>query len=335
MAVAELDVFIKGLTEDSIDRAVGYFRDAINTRKLLRPYFDPRTAQQTCDRILQLTANGSFSTSTVHQLPRFWANLNALAHNSNLNALESCITRVYCMRSALRLHHWLLEVIPAAVKRETCHTWIDKLVWDVGRAMDLKKTTDFNSKTYLPNLEQPITFNFIPGRFLFEKSDLLISTVSSIIRVWLLFPPDEQSLVQLSVIDIIYQRCPPSVMFLDKVWESYKTPFATVFKNWEVSRSKSRLKSELKAFEKKFASHPFATPNTLEHQKLKYLGRLTQEWMENNNSQGEERDAVRAFFFFFFLLLLLLFYLILSPSPIFYFPYSDHARFDCDKPADS
>ena len=277
-----MDVFIKGLTEDSIDRAVSCFRDAIHTQRLLPHDFDPKQAQETCNRIIELTANGSFSTDDVHRIPKFWVNLEGLAHNSNLNALESCITCVFCMRSALRLHHWLLQIVPAAVERSSRNTWIDKLVWDVGSTMDLRKSMDFDSRKYLPNLKHPSTFSFTPGRFLYEKKEILTSIVSSIIRVRLQFPTDELSLVQLSVIDIICSRCPPSVIFLDKVWDSYKTPFATVFHKWDVRRSKSKIKRELKVFQETFISHPFATPGSLEHQKLKYLNRLIQDWMGNN-----------------------------------------------------
>ena len=291
--IAELEVFAKGLTEDSIDRAIAFFQNAINTRRHLPPDFHPKDAQEKCNRILELTANGSFSTDNVRRIPRFWVNLDALAHNSNLNALESCITRVFCMRSALRLHHWLLEVVPLAVERNSRNTWIDRLVWDVGIAMDGTKQVDFNSESYLLNLQEPSSFSFTPStRFRYEKTDLLISTVSSIIRKWLRFPSDEHSLVQLSIIDIIRSKCPPSVMFLDKVWETYETPFATIFNKWDVRRSRSRIMKELKAFEEKFSSHPFATPCSLEHQKLTYLNDLIQDWMGNKNSQTEESALV-------------------------------------------
>lgn len=75
--------------EDSIDRAIACFQDAINTRKHLPPDFHPKVAQEKCNRIIELTANGSYSTDTVRQIPRCWVNLEALAHNSNLNALDA------------------------------------------------------------------------------------------------------------------------------------------------------------------------------------------------------------------------------------------------------
>ena len=290
-------MLIKGLTEESIDRAIACFRDAINTRKHLPSDFHPKDAQEKCNRILDLTAEGSYSTDNVRRIPRFWVNLNALAHNSNLNALESCITRVYCMRSALCLHRWLLQVVPPAVERTSRNTWIDRLVWDVGTAMDGKKTVDFNSESYIPNLKQPSTFSLTPGRRIqYEKSDLLVSMVSSIIRKWLQFPTDELSLVQLSVIDIVCAKCPKSVMFLDVIWETYKTPFATIFNKWQILRSKSKMVTELKAFEEGFSSHPFTNTTSLEHQKLKYLNGLIQEWM-NKEWMNKETVSVCPFLY--------------------------------------
>jgi hypothetical protein len=290
--LAELDIFINGLTEDSIDRAITCFEDAIATRKVLPSDFDPGWAQKACDGILGLTAHGTISMEDVRKLPRFWANLEGLAHNSNLNVLESCITRVFCIRGALTLHHWLLQVVPAAIKRSSRNTWIDKLVWDVRGAVDGKKSMDFDSKKYLPNLKDPHTFSFAPKTFRFDQTEILSSTVSSIIRVWLQFPVDELSLVQLSIIDIVASKSPPSVMFLDKLWETYKTPYTTFFKKW-ATKSKSKIEMELKAFDKEYASHPFATPGSLEYQKLEHLDQLIHRWMGNKDGQADEMDIVR------------------------------------------
>jgi hypothetical protein len=286
---------MKGLTEDSIDRAISCFQDAISTRQVLPSDFDPGHAQKACDRILDLTAHGSISMEDIRKVPRFWVNLEGLAHNSNLNALESSITRVFCMRGALILHHWLLEVIPAAIKRSSRNSWIDKLVYDVGTAMDLNKSADFDSETYLPNLQHPRTFSFVPKKFRFDKKDILTSTVSAIVRLWLQFPADELSLVQLSIIDIILSKSPPSIMFLDQVWETYKTPCSTIFKKVDMLRSKSKIEAELKAFDKQYASHPFATPGSSEHQKLKFLDQLTHDWIEGRQANDSERDMVSQF----------------------------------------
>src|SRR5437016_438272 len=170
--VAELDVFMNSLKQDSIDRAIACFRDAIATRKILPHDFDPARAQKACNRILHLTADGSTSMEDIRKVPRFWVNLQGLAHNSNLNALESSITRVFCMRSALILHHWLLNVVPAAVERSSRSTWIDKLVWDVRMEMDMKKSKDFDSNQYLPNLKHTSTLTFVPPKkFRFDQTE--------------------------------------------------------------------------------------------------------------------------------------------------------------------
>ncbi len=315
-AIAELDIFINGLTGDSIDRAIACFQDAITTRRCLPSDFDPGQAQKACNRILGLTAHGSILMEDIRKVPRFWVNLEGLAHNSNLNALESCITRVFCMRGALTLHHWLLDVVPAAVERSSRNTWIDKLVWDIRMAMDQNKSKDFDSEKYLPNLKHPRTFSFVPKKFRFDQTEILTSIASSIIRVWLQFPADKLSLVQLSIIDIISSKSPPSIMFLDKVWETYKTPCATFFRKWDVRRSKSKIETELKAFDKQYTSHPFATPGSLEYRKLEHLDQLIHNWMENNDDQANERDTVR-----------LIANTFKDPSQfVFFFPISEYAN---------
>lgn len=293
--IAELDIFKNGLTEDSIDRAITCFRDALTTRKVLPSDFDPRHAEKTCHRILQLTAKGSISMDNVRSIPKFWVNLEGLSQNSDLNALESCFTRAFCMQGALLLHHWLLDVVPAAVERSSRNSWIDKLAWDVETAINQKISKDFDSEMYLPNLQQSRTFSFTPPKFKYDNREIVTSTVSSIIRVWLQFPADELSLVQLSIIDIVYSKSRPSILFLDKVWDTYSTPFATVFNNWEIRRSKSKIKTELKAFEEEFAAHPFATPDSSEYRKLQHLDTLIHDWLENNRMQGNETDRVSQF----------------------------------------
>src|SRR6266446_5664276 len=96
--VAELEVFLKGLTEGSIDCAIACFEAGIVSRVVLPGNFDPGRAQRACNRIHDVTVKGSTAMGDVNNLPKFWVNLTGLAHSSNLNAIESCITRVFCMR---------------------------------------------------------------------------------------------------------------------------------------------------------------------------------------------------------------------------------------------
>ena len=233
----------------------------------------------------------------IRKIPSFWANLEGLAHSSNLNTVESCITRVYCMQGALNLHHWLLTVVPAAVEDPSRNSWINKLAWDVEAAMRANEGKEFDSRDYLPKLVRSSTYSYKPSKFKFDNSEIIISTVSSIIRVWLQFPADHLSLVQLSIIDIFHSKSRPSILFLDNVWETYKTPFSTVFRKWDVRRSKKKLDAELEAFKKKFSSHPFAISTSLEFQKLKYLDRLIKDWVKNYTPPNEpDGDTVRQYF---------------------------------------
>ena len=104
------------------------------------------------------------------------------------------------------------------------------------------------------------------------------------------------SLIQLSIIDIFRSNSRPSIMFLDNVWETYRAPFSTIFRKWDIRRSKPKLDAELEAFKTKFSSHPFATPGSLEFQKLKYLDRLIQDWMKNYTPANEpDQDMVGQF----------------------------------------
>jgi hypothetical protein len=281
-----LDIFLNSLTEDSVDRAIACFQAAMDsTSRHLPSDFDPIKARKTCDHILCLTEDSSVSLAVVYQLPRCWVNLDGLGLKSNLTTLESSITRVFCIKSALTLHRWLLNVVPAAIQRVEGNrkvTWIDKLVWDVQMAINQKKSKEFASNDYLPNLGHYRTFEFIftTNKFRFEQAEILTSTVSSIIRVWLKFPSDEISLVQLSIINIITAKSPQSIMFLDEVRKTYSTPFTTVFKNWKVKRSKSEIEKKLNDFDKKYMSHPFSMPQSLEYKKLKYLDQLICNWMD-------------------------------------------------------
>jgi hypothetical protein len=220
--------------------------------------------------------------------------------------LESRITRVFCIKSALTLHHWLLDIVPPAIKGDSNTTWIDKLVGDVRMAINQKKSMDFASEDYLPYLNHPSSFHFqyTSKAFRYEQTQILTSIVSSIIRVWLNFPADELSLVQLSIMDIITAKSPQSVMFLDEVWETYCTPFATVFKKWKVKRSKSETENKLKEFDEKYTSHPFAIPDSLEYQKLKYLEQLIHNWTNNDTPVNDMvlvnfNDSFQFFSFFF------------------------------------
>ena len=205
--------------------------------------------------------------NNVYDIPKFWINLDGLKHSSNLNAIESCITRVYCMQGALSFHHWLVDIVQRAVGSTSRHTWIDKLAWDVQIAINGKQTTTFNSADYLPNLMFHREYTYKPS-FRYDQMELISSTVSSIVRLWLRFPSDQFSLLQLSLLDIVASNSPSSILLLDKVWEMYATPFATVFNVWNARMAKANIDKSLAEFQEQFYSHPFANTGSLEHRKL-------------------------------------------------------------------
>lgn len=225
--------------------------------------------------------------TSMYDIPKFWINLDGLAKASNLNVMESCITRVFCMQGALIFHRWLSEVIPAAVNRHSRTTWLDKLAWDVQIAIELKQATTFNSIDYLPNLTFHQVYSIKPMVFRYDQKELIISITSSIVRLWLRFPSDEYSLLQLSLINIVTSKSLPSVLFLDRLWDMYKSPFTTIFNKWNKRTSRTKIKNSLASFEKRFSLHPFAVVDSLEHRKLQFLSKLIAQWTENNNLNTE------------------------------------------------
>ena len=192
------------------------------------------------------------------------------------------------MQAALIFHRWLSEVIPAAINCLTPNTWLDNLAWDVQHAIQLKQTTSFNSANYLPNLNFHNDYLFEPSKvFRYDQTEYIFSVVSSIVRLWLHFPADEFSLLQLSIIHIITSKSPPSVLFLDNLWEMYKSPFTTIFNKWNKRTSKTKMKNSLAGFEIQFSSHPFAIEDSLEYRKLQYLSELIAEWTGKNGINAE------------------------------------------------
>jgi hypothetical protein len=275
-------VFLKGLTIESIDRAIFAFNEGIKSGTALPDHFDPKHAQLACSRVLRLTEKNSMALTNVYDIPVFWSNLNGLMHSSNLNIIESCVTRAYCMQGALDFHLWLIDIVQRAVKSSSRHTWIQKLAFDVQIAVNQKQTVAFDSIKYLPKLKLPETYSYIPGPFRYNQTDIVSTTLSSILRLWLHFPSDELSLLQLSLIEILVSKSPSSVLFLDKIWEMYTTPFSTVFNVWKARSSKKNIDKSLAEFRQQFDSHPFATTSSLEHLKLKHLSNLFDEWMRIN-----------------------------------------------------
>jgi hypothetical protein len=279
---AEIEVFLNSLTLESVDHSILAFQEGIKSRTALPADFDPRRAQIACSRILRLTEKSSTAINNVYDIPKFWINLNGLMHSSNLNIIESYITRAYCMQGALNFHLWLVDIVQSAVESTSRHTWIEKLAWDVEIAVYQKRTVPFDSVKYLPNLTYHRTYSYTPGPFRFEQKELISTTLSSILRSWLHFPSDEQSLLQLSLIKIVVSKSPSSILFLDKIWEMYSTPFSTVFNVWNARSSKDNIEKSLVEFQQKFNFHAFATAGSLEYRKLEHLSGLITEWMGIN-----------------------------------------------------
>jgi hypothetical protein len=286
-------VFLNRLTEDSIDHAIACFKDGLHSRRVLPCDFDSRNAHITCDRILRLTAKTSTAGALVCQIPSFWFNLDGLIHSSNLNLIEARLTRVFCIQGAWRFHNWLLCVIPTAVDRMSHTTWIDKLAQDVSITIEQGKSAIFCSADYLPGLDIPREYTIQATPFRFDQRERVISNMSSILRHWLHFPTDEASLIQLSLINIVASKLPASILFLDVIWEMYKTPFLTVFNNrWNVRTSKLKLNKSLTEFEKQFKSHSFATPGSMAYRKLEYLEKLIQLWINNDGINSNPAPMV-------------------------------------------
>ena len=134
------------------------------------------------------------------------------------------------MQGARHFHNWLLYVVPAAVDRKSRTTWIDQLAQDVDSAIKQGQAITFHSIDCLPQLDIPCKYTVQATAFRFDQRDVVISNVSSILRQWLYFPTDDSSLVQFSLINIVLSKSPSSILFLEAIWEMYKTPFSTVFK---------------------------------------------------------------------------------------------------------
>ena len=239
-----------------------------------------------------MTTKGSTAISMVYDIPKFWINLEGLVHASDLNAIESQITRVFCMKGSLRFHLWLLDVLPSAVERKSGNNWLDLLTRDVESAFDGRKSAKFSSSDYLPDLRFHRTYTTEVPLFRFDQKEDLISTVSSILRCWLRFPSDGVTFVQHSLINILLSNSPPSILFLDKIWEMYQTPFSTVFNNWSLHTSKAKINKSLLEFEKKFISHAFATTGSLAYRKLEYLSLLITQWIENRDVDSTATSTV-------------------------------------------
>lgn len=298
---AEFKGFLNSLNNDSIDRAMACIHEAIQSRKVLIPHFDPGRAHISCHSILQMTERGSIAMATVCDIPKFWINLDGLVQSSNQNSIESTITRVFCMQGTLKFHYWLESIIPAAIQRTSKRdhipkTWIDKLTADVrssilkGRGSKGPGTT-FRSSEYLPNLVGiPMVYHMDPLPFKFDITDQLTSIISSILKLWLNFPTGNDYLAQVTLLDIFTSNSPPSVLFLDKTWEMYKNPFLTVFNNkWSLRRSKRGLTKALESFRKEFLLHPFAKADSISQARLLLLSELVEKWM---NLSSVDSDAV-------------------------------------------
>ena len=205
-------------------------------------------------------------------------------HSSNLSIGESRITCAYCMQGALNFHIWLIDIVQHAIESSSssCRTWIEKLASDVWMAVNQKKTVVFYSIEYLPKLKLHKIYTYTPRPFRYDQTEIFSTTLSSILRLWLHFPSDELSLLQLSLIGILMSKSLSSILLLDNIWEMYSTPFLTVFNVWNARSSKKNIDKSLAEFQRQFESHPFASAGSLEYQKLKHLSKLFDKWILNN-----------------------------------------------------
>lgn len=283
---AEFDSFLNGLTDESIDRTMACFYEGLSSRKLLPGDFDPRRAQMACHSILRTTDNGSVAMSMVNNIPKFWINITGLSQSSNLTTVETIMTRVFCMEGSLKFHYWLLHIISATLDRisnpnHQPKLWIDRLAADVQTSVLVGGDASFVSSNYLPNLPYTRTYTMTCTKHRYQNQEQLTSILSSILRLWLHFPMEENSIAQLGLLEILLESSPTSILFLDKIWEMYKDPFGTVFNyNWDIRRSKSKLATALENFKKEFALHPFAVIRSSSYLKLQSLYDLINQWFK-------------------------------------------------------
>jgi hypothetical protein len=289
-------VFLKDrLTDDSIDHAIACFQEALHSHKALPHDFDTQHAQNICHRILQMTKIASTAISMVTDIPRFWANLDGLVQSSNLTAIETTMTRVFCMQGALKFHYWLLTIVPAAIRRTSnpaykSKSWIDKLATDVRSALNSGHHATFRSSKYLPNLSFCRECTTKAIAFQYDITEPLTSELYSMLRWWLHFPNNEDS---LTLLDIVLSKSPTSILFLDEIWNMYKSPHSTVFNNdWHIQRSKKKLTTVLEKFKETFALHPFAIPGSSSHDKLQHLSQVISQWMQHTGADSDTTEIV-------------------------------------------
>lgn len=281
-----MEAFLKGLTDDSIDRAIACFEEGLRSHEALLSDFDSQRAQLTCHSILRMAEKGSIAMGMVCDIPKFWINLDGLVNSSNLNAIESIMTRVFCMQGALKFHYWLLDVIQPAITRTSngaCNPkiWIDRLATDVRWAIEKGGSATFHSSNYLPNLGFPREYEMASKPFRFNDTEQLHSILTSVLRCWLRFPANKDTHAQLTLLTIILSKSPISILFLDKTWEMYKTPYTTLFgKRGDMYRSRKKLSMALKNFGEEFPQHPFAIKGSLSYGKLERLSELINEWTQ-------------------------------------------------------
>ena len=116
---------------------------------------------------------------------------------------------------------------------------------------------------------------------------------SSILRFWLHFPDEEDYLVRPTLLDIVTTNFPPSILFLDKIWEMYRTPFSTIFNNnWDVWRSNTKLSKGLADFKKEFGIYPFTITSSSSHDKLETLSELIYKWMQFSGVDSNTAEIV-------------------------------------------
>ena len=164
------------------------------------------------------------------------------------------------------------------------------LTTDVRSSIHESGVAKFSSSDYLPNLVFPHVYEMTPPPFKFDNTDQLTSIISSILRLWLRFPTENDYLAQVTLLDIVTTNSPPSILFLDKIWEMYKTPFSTIFSNkWDIRRSKRKLVNALESFKERFALHPFAKKDSPSYKKLLSLSKLIYKWTQMT---GVDSDTV-------------------------------------------
>lgn len=286
--------FLQSLNDAAIESVMAEF----SIQRADWEFSNLQESSHLCASVFQVVRENPLDPGTASSIGQFWDRLAQMETVITLTNGSTRASQVMIMLSTWTMLDWIATTVERSFENLSPEgTWISKLLQAItlsiqqahGHRQKFKRTSKNNPAVYtlkavdyLPYLENAEDFTFTVPRLYLDPD----RTKKSIRRLatdaighWLSFPLTPSVIAKCSLIGTLLECGSTAILFLDQVWQMFKSPFSIVIHGTPNQRlSSHHTASVLEEFHQQFLNHPVMDSSSNMYKLLSELNNLSVKW---------------------------------------------------------